>query len=282
ERRARRPSTARTLRRRWPSRRARAHRASAAGERALGLPDLRLARDAQDQARARAAPRRDADARALPADVHLPVRWRARRVHEPVPPVPAAGDAGPVGAVHRRLLGSDAQHRRHQGRGRPLPVPPGLEAGPAGRRGARRLGALRARRHGRGRPWTRDGIQAPGRGRRGARGDGAGGRVRHRARLGLHDRGDADAHAQRGHELRLHGAVPADLPEQHLRRPGDVAGVARGVRRHQPGLPPGDRGPRTDGGNGHRRTDRTRAGLDGGADRRVCAAHRAAVPPEGV
>jgi hypothetical protein len=82
------------------------------------------------------------------------------------------------------------------------------------------------------------GFRPGGRGRRRARGDGAGGRVLLRPGLGVHDRRAADAHAQRRHERRLHGPVPADLPEQRLRRAGDPPGVARGIRRRQSDLPP--------------------------------------------
>ena len=52
---------------------------------------------------------------------------------------------------------------------------------------------------------------------------------------------------ERGDERRLHGALPADLPQQHLRRARDAAGAARGVRRRQPDLAPHHRGARADG-----------------------------------
>ena len=42
--------------------------------------------------------------------------------------------------------------------------------------------------------------------------------------LGLHDPRAAAALAQRRHERRLHGDLPAHLPEQRLRRAGDAAG----------------------------------------------------------
>ena len=46
------------------------------------------------------------------------------------------------------------------------------------------------------------------------------------------------AHAQRGHERRLHGPLPARLPQQHLRGAVHPAELARGVRRRQPDLAP--------------------------------------------
>ena len=59
--------------------------------------------------------------------------------------------------------------------------------------------------------------------------------------------GPRAALAERGHERGLHGHLPAHLPSQRLRRPGDAAGGARGVRRRQPDLDPGDRLARADG-----------------------------------
>ena len=47
-------------------------------------PHVRLARDAQGQARARAADRRDVHARAVHADVHLHLRRRDRRLHRAI------------------------------------------------------------------------------------------------------------------------------------------------------------------------------------------------------
>ena len=58
----------------------RLHRPPAAGERDVGRAHLRVARDAEGQARARAAPRRDDHAGDVRAHVHLPVRRRDRRV----------------------------------------------------------------------------------------------------------------------------------------------------------------------------------------------------------
>ena len=59
--------------------------------------------------------------------------------------------------------------------------------------------------------------------------------------------------AQRGHERRLHGHLPADLPQQRLRRSRDAAGRARVVRRRQPDLDPGRRLARADGRQRRRR-----------------------------
>ena len=53
--------------------------------------------------------------------------------------------------------------------------------------------------------------------------------------------GPAAALAQRRHERGLHGDLPADVPEQRVRRPGDAAERARGVRERQPDLDPGRR-----------------------------------------
>ena len=79
-----------------------ARRAPAARRaRVAAVPDLRLARHAQDQARPRAADRRDAHAGAVPADVHVPVRRRGRGLDRRLPAVPAARHARAVGAVHR-------------------------------------------------------------------------------------------------------------------------------------------------------------------------------------
>jgi ABC-2 type transport system permease protein len=65
---------------------------------------------------------------------------------------------------------------------------------------------------------------------------------------GLHGRRLADARAECRDEHRLHGAVPARLPEQHLRRARHAAQLARVVRRGQPDLVPRDRDARPDAG----------------------------------
>ena len=81
-----------------------------------------------------------------------------------------------------------------------------------------------------------------------ARGAGAGGRLRLRPVVGVHDARPPAALAERGHERGLHGDLPADLPEQRLRRARDAAERARGVRQRQPDLDPRHRLARADGG----------------------------------
>ena len=103
----------------------------APGQRALGRAHLRLARDAEGQARPRAAARRDDHAGDVRAHVHLPVRRRDRRVDRRVPGLHPPRDPGDVGAVHHRLLGGRAEHRPDQGRRRPLPLAADLAAGAA-------------------------------------------------------------------------------------------------------------------------------------------------------
>ncbi|CAA9527793.1 MAG: Efflux ABC transporter, permease protein, partial [uncultured Solirubrobacteraceae bacterium] len=256
--------------------------APAAPERGVGVPHLRLARDAQDQARPGAADRRDDHARALPADVHVPVRRRAGRLDGGVPAVPPARHARAVRPVHRRVLRRDAQHGRHEGRRRSLPHAAGVAPGPAHRRRPRRLRPLRDRRHRRDGPGADHGLPARGGRRRGARGDRPRRRLLVRARLGVHDGRHADARAQRRDEHRLHGALPADLPEQHLRRSADAAGMARGLRRRQPDLAPDDRGARAHGRDGERRRRRARARRGRRADRGLRSSDRPPLPRQGV
>ena len=135
-------------RRSGPQQGARLHPAPAAGERGLRRADLRLARNAQGQARARAAARRDHHAGDVRRDVHVPVRRRDRRLDGRVPGLHPARHPRHVGALHHRLLGRRAQHGPHQGRGRPLPLAADLAARAAGRRAARRQRALPGGRHG--------------------------------------------------------------------------------------------------------------------------------------
>ena len=106
---------------------ARLHPAPAARERGLGGAHLRLARDAQGQARSRAAARRDDHPGDVRAPVHLPVRRRDRRLDRRVPRLHPPRDPGDVGPVHHRLLGGRAQHRPDPGRRRPLPLAADLE-----------------------------------------------------------------------------------------------------------------------------------------------------------
>ena len=110
---------------------ARLDAAAAARERDVGRADLRLARDAEGQARPRAAARRDDHAGDVRADVHVPVRRRDRRLDRRVPRLHPSRHPRDVGAVHDRLLGRRAQHRPHQGRRRPLPHAADLAAGAA-------------------------------------------------------------------------------------------------------------------------------------------------------
>ena len=62
--------------------------------------------------------------------------------------------------------------------------------------------------------------------RRGRRGRARGG-VHVRAELGVHHHRAGHARAQRGAQHRLHGALPARVPEQHLRRAVDAPELAR-------------------------------------------------------
>ncbi len=83
--------------------------------------------------------------------------------------------------------------------------------------------------------------------RRAGCGPGARRRLRLRPLVGVHDARPADALAQRGHERRFHGDLPAHLPQQRLRRTVDAPRGARGVRRRQPDLASGHRRARPDG-----------------------------------
>ncbi|CAA9547302.1 MAG: Efflux ABC transporter, permease protein, partial [uncultured Thermoleophilia bacterium] len=258
--------------------RARLRRAAAAARAALGLPHLRLARHAQDQARARAARRRDDHARAVPAHVHLPLRRGPGGLHQRVPAVPAARHPRAVRAVHLGLLRRDAQHRHDQGRGRPLPVAGHLAPGAAGRRRPRGRGALRDRGDGRRPSRPRARLPPGGRGPRDPRRDGPRDRVLVRPGLGVHHPRVAAPLAERGHEHGIHGPVPPDLPVQRVRRPEHPAQRARGLRRPQPHLPPGHRHPRTHGRRSRHRRDRHRPGRHRGPHRRLRAAHLPPLP----
>ena len=109
---------------------------------------------------------------------------------------------------------------------------------PLRRRAARRQRSLRGRRHGDHRARRDPRLPA----RRGVPGVlaalGAGRAVRVRPVVGVHDARPAAALAERGDERRLHGDLPADVPEQRVRRSRDAAGGARGVRGRQPDLDP--------------------------------------------
>ena len=84
--------------------------------------------------------------------------------------------------------------------------------------------------------------------------------------------------AERRHERRLHGYLPADVPEQRVRGAGDIAGGARGLRERQPDLDPGRRVPRLHARQRRRQRRGDLARRGGGADRRVPAADHAPVP----
>ena len=124
-----------------------ASRSPAARERIVRRAHLRLARDAEGQARARAAARRDHHAGDVRPDVHVPVRRRDRGLDRRVPRLHPPRHPRDVGAVHDGLLGRRAQHGPDEGRGRPLPLAPDLAAGAAGRRPAGRQRALPGGRH---------------------------------------------------------------------------------------------------------------------------------------
>ncbi len=84
----------------------------------------------------------------------------------------------------------------------------------------------------------------PPRGRRDGRGrrHRPAGRLLVRVLLGLDDVRPVPALGEIGDGRQHAGAVPADLPEQRLRRPADDAGLAAGLRRGQPDQPPGRAG----------------------------------------
>ena len=151
---------------------------------------------AQDQARPGAADRRHAHARAVPADVHLPVRRRGGGLDGRLPAVPAARHARAVGAVRLGLLGRGAQHGHDQGRRRPLPLAADLAPGAARRRRRRRQRPLRAGVGDRRRARVDHGLRRRGRrARRGRRGRADRG-VRVRPLVGVHDDRPADARAR--------------------------------------------------------------------------------------
>ena len=97
---------------------------------------------------------------------------------------------------------------------------------------------------------------------------------------GLYDPWASHARAERGPERRLHDPLSAHLPQQHLRRSEDVAGMASDVRGRQPDLAARDGIARPDGRNGHPLGGWARAAHCGGPDRRVRAAHELPVPAQ--
>ncbi len=109
-----------------------------------------------------------------------------------------------------------------------------------------------------------------------ARGDAPGRPLLVRPLVGLHHPRPLDARPERGHERRLHVHLPPDLPLQRLRRAGDPAGGARGVRQRQPDLTPRRRHARPDGGHRRGLRDDRGAGDRGRPDRDLHADHDAA------
>ena len=124
------------------------HAAPAARERTVGGAHLRLARDAQGEARARAAPRRDHHARDVRAPVHLHLRRGHLRLDGRVPGLHPPGPPRDVGPVHHGLLRGRAEHRPDEGRRGSLPLAADLAAGAATRSPPRRLRALPRRGNG--------------------------------------------------------------------------------------------------------------------------------------
>ena len=254
-------------------------RAPRAHRRAGRHPRLRLAGDAQGAPRARAAAGRDGHADHVHADVHLPLRWRDRRLHRGVPRLPRARHPGADDPVHHGLLGRGAEHGHDQGRGRPVPLAADLARRPAGGRAARRQRPLRAVG-----PRDRGARPDPGlpprrRRGRGGRRDGARDRVRLRHVVDLHQPRPGAAHAQRRAQRRVHGRLPADLHVQHLRRGGHPPAGPQGGRGGQPDLDPDHRHARPDGRELRRRRHRDLPRRHGGPDGDLRPDHRAAVRP---
>ncbi|CAA9501129.1 MAG: Efflux ABC transporter, permease protein, partial [uncultured Solirubrobacteraceae bacterium] len=257
---------------------ARLDAAPAARNPQAGRDGVRLARDAQGQARPRAAARRDDHAGDVRPDVHLPVRRGDRRFDGRIPELHPAGRPRDVHSLHDGVLRHRAEHGPHEGRRRPLPLAADLAPGAARRRAARRHGPLPHRRHRDRRARRRARVSPRCRHRRRAGGDGARARVRLRAVLGLHDARSAAALAQCRDERRLHGDLPADVPQQRLRRARDAARRAEGVRRRQPDLDPVDGVARADARQRRHQRHPHRARDGGGADGDLRAAYDAAVP----
>src|SRR5690606_38733200 len=107
-------------------------------------------------------------------------------------------------------------------------------------------------------------------------------RLRLRHRVGLHDPRPCRQDALDGADDELAGADAAYVRLQHLRRPGDHAGVVAGVRRDQPRRPPRHRRPRPDGRHGHGRGHRAGAALAGCRHRHLRAGGDVALRAEAV
>ena len=184
-----------------------------------------LAGAAQDQARPRAALRRDDVPDHVHADVHVRVRRRDRGLAAGLPAVRPARDPHPDGRLHHDVHRADHQHRHREGGLRPVPLAAGVAALDAGRRPARRHAALRdGLVHGAGGRGG-DRLPRPRRHRRGAARGGAAAGLLLRAQLGVADRRLQGPHPQRGHGRLDDGAVPADLHQLGVRPAGDDAGA---------------------------------------------------------
>ena len=124
-------------------------RPAAAPSAALGRPDLRLARDAQGQARPRAAARRDRHPGDVRPDVHLPLRRRDRRLHRRVPATTSCPGILVMSVLFTTVYSGVALNtdltKGVVDRFRSLPI---WRPAPLVGRAARRQRALRARRHG--------------------------------------------------------------------------------------------------------------------------------------
>ena len=166
-----------------------------------------------------------------------------------VPAVHPPRHPRPVGALHRRLRGRRAEHRRDQGRRRPVPHAADLAArrrssAPCSATASATLLAsvivVVARLH--------HGLRGRRRRRRRARGDRARRRLRVRPVVGVHDARDAPAVAERGDERRVHGRCSRSCSSATcFVEPSTLPGLARGVRRRQPDLARRHRGARAHG-----------------------------------
>ena len=146
---------------------------------------VRLPGAAEDQARPRAALRRDRHPGRVHADVHLPVRRRAGRLTRPVPAVPAARHAGHGRAAGQHVRRDRPEHRHSQGDHRPVPVPARLAARPGRRGGPRRRCPLPDRRRAGHRPRPGHGLPPARRRARRAGRDGPAARLRAVPVLGM-------------------------------------------------------------------------------------------------
>ena len=183
------------------------------------LARVRVASDAEDQARADAALRRHGVPDHVRAAVHVPVRWRARGVDESLPPGAVARHPR-----HDRLDDHDVhrhgvEHRHQQGCVRPVPLAADLATGGAHRNAGRRRGALHdgiGGRHG-----ARDRARLPSRRwlARCRAGDRSAARVRVQPLVGVDVDRAVGAEAGNRHAAEHDRAVPTHVREQRVRRP---------------------------------------------------------------